>query len=258
LLRTNIQTIYQEEVRLRSGMQDEIDKRTKYTRALVHELKTPLTSILASSELLESEAKEAISQALIKNLRRAAFNLENRINDLIDLARGETGRLHIVRKPIDIYQLINDITKEINPMAAAKGLKMEVSLVQPLPIIQVDKIRLSQVITNLLSNAIKYTTTGKIIFQVTNYDENYVLFKIEDTGRGIDAEHMEFLFDPYRRKPSGGMQFSGIGIGLPLSKMYVELHEGKIWADSTYGRGSTFSFTIPVSHDSMVTNKAAD
>jgi PAS domain S-box-containing protein len=240
-----LNNLYQEEVKLRNNLQDETDKRSKYTRALVHELKTPLTGILSSSEILESLVQEGTQMALVRNMRRASNNLENRINELIELEKGETGKLKINLMPVDLSQLIDQIAKEIFPTALSKELTMEFNIDANLPVIQGDWVRLSQVITNLLSNAVKYTSTGKIILSAMNYDEDNVIFRIKDTGRGIDTDQMEYIFDPYRRKPIGGMQFSGIGIGLALCKIYVELHEGKIWVESVYGRGSTFSFTLP-------------
>jgi PAS domain S-box-containing protein len=246
-----IQNLYQQEVLLRKGLQDEIDKRSKYTRALVYELKNPLTEILVSSELLDSLVQEGTQKALVRNMRRASSNLENRINELMELEKGETGKLKINLMPVDLSQLIDQIAREIFPAALNKGLTLEFNIDASLPVIQGDWVRLSQVINNLLTNAVKYTSTGKIVLTARNYDAENVLFEIKDTGKGLDRDQMEYIFDPYRRKPAGGMQFSGIGIGLALCKIYVELHEGKIWVESTYGSGSTFSFTLPISQSSL-------
>jgi PAS domain S-box-containing protein len=250
IIQNKIGKLIQEEVKLRNNLQDEIEKRSNYTRALVHELQTPLTEILTSSELLESQVQDGTRLALVRNMRRASCNLENRINELIELEKGETGKLKINLMPVDLSQLINQIAKEIFPAAENKGLTLEFKIDANLPIIQGDWVRLYQVITNLLTNAVKFTSTGKIILTAANYDKDNVIFQIKDTGRGLDTDQMEYIFDPYRRKPIGGMQFSGIGIGLALCKIYVELHEGKIWVDSVYGRGSTFSFTLPKSQSS--------
>ena len=114
---------------------------------------------------------------------------------------------------------------------------------------QGDSSRLRQVMTNLLSNAIKFTEKGTIRVKASQPDTDFLLVQVEDTGRGIDKEQMEDLFDPYRRKTNLGQDTGGLGIGLALSKIFVELHKGKIWAESLPGRGSTFSFTLPLDKD---------
>jgi PAS domain S-box-containing protein len=238
--------LYAEEVKLRSSLQEEIDKRNKYTGAIVQELNTPLTAILKSSDLLESQVQETTHIALINNVRRAALNLEHRTNELLELTRGEIGALKISKVPVNIFDLIKEITEDIAPIAGSKGLDLQIQVTRDLPLVEGDKNILSQVLMNLLTNAIKFTAKGKILVKAYISDENYILVQVEDTGIGIDSLHMENLFDPYRRKPVGGMQFSGLGIGLALSKMYIELHEGKIWAESKFGQGSIFSFTIPI------------
>jgi signal transduction histidine kinase len=249
LTQRKLETLYSEERRLSNSLQEEIDKRSKYTRALVHELRTPLTSILASSELLESEINDSILSALVKNIRRASLNLEQRINELIELARGEIGMLKINPMPLDMSELIREIVSEMTPVASGKGLAM-VSEIPDLPLVQGERSRLRQVMTNLLSNAIKFTNKGTVTVRASKYGSDLILVQVQDTGRGIDKEQMEDLFDPYRRKTNTGWEMGGLGIGLALSKIFIDLHKGRIWAESTPGSGSIFSFTIPIVTDS--------
>jgi PAS domain S-box-containing protein len=240
-----LQLIYQQEHRLRSSLQEEIDKRSKYTRALVHELKTPLTSILASSELLESEIKDEIQASLVKNIRRAALNLEQRIGELLELARGETGLLKINKIPLDLGGLIREVLSETGPVAAQKNLLL-ISDIPALPLVYGDKTRLRQVMHNLLSNAVKFTGKGTIVVSARSDEANFVMVQIKDTGRGIDKDQMDNLFDPYRSKIRAGEEMGGIGMGLALSKIYVDLHGGRIWAESVPGQGSSFYFSVPI------------
>ncbi len=244
LTQRKIEALYQEEYLLRKSLQDEMEKRTRYTRALIHELRTPLTAILASSELLEPEVHTRIPQALVKNIRRASLNLEQRINELIELARGEIGMLKINPLPLDMAELIRDMVSEMTPVASARGLTM-VSTVPVLPLVMGDRSRLRQVLTNLISNAIKFTARGMIEVSASQKEPGMVLVQVKDTGRGIKPDDLKDVFDPYRRKSPEGQELSGLGIGLALSKMFVDLHKGNIWAESNSG-GSTFSFTIPV------------
>ncbi|MBN1191090.1 MAG: PAS domain S-box protein [Dehalococcoidales bacterium] len=239
-----IEAMYQEEYRLRNTLQDEMDKRSRYTRALVHELRTPLTAILASTELLEPEISEKIPLALVKNIQRASLNLEQRINELIELARGEIGMLKINAMPLDMSELIREVVSEMTPVASSKGLVM-ISTIPALPLVMGDRSRLRQVITNLLGNAVKFTARGTIEVIASHYSLEFVLVQVKDTGRGIRPEEMENLFDPYRRKLPEGQELSGLGLGLALSKMFVDLHKGQIWVESS-AAGSTFSFTVPV------------
>jgi signal transduction histidine kinase len=236
---------YQEEKRLRRTLEEEIEKRSKYTWALVHELNTPLTSILASSEMLEAEVEDKILQALVKNVRRSAQKLEERISELVDLAKGEAGMLKIRAMPLDIGELLREIVAEMRPGAEKKGLKMELEL-DEMPVAFVDRTRFRQVMVSLMNNAIKFTEKGGVKVKGTVYDSRNILVEVEDSGRGINEEVMEHLFDPYRRRMKEGDQLGGWGIGLALVKMFVDLHGGKVSVKSQPGKGTTFSLTMPV------------
>ncbi|MFC2038839.1 histidine kinase N-terminal 7TM domain-containing protein [Chloroflexota bacterium] len=240
-----LEIIYDEEWQLRNDLQEEIEKRSRYTRALVHELNTPLTSILASSEMLETEVKEKTLSSLVHRIRRSSLFLEQRINELIELARGETGTLEIQPIPVNITKLIHQVVDEMKYAADEKGISL-VTEAPVLPNVMGDSIRLEQVLTSLIDNAIKYTEKGQVIINASTNEEESVLVSIKDTGPGIAEERMENLFNPYRRELTDGEQLSGMGIGLALSKFIVELHKGKIWVESIPGAGSSFYFTIPI------------
>jgi len=241
---SKLEQLYNQEIRLRNSLQEEIDKRSRYTRALVHELKTPLTAILASGEILEMEIKDRIQAALVKNIRRASFNLEQRINELIELARGEVGMLKINAVPMDLGELAREVVSEMKPVARAKGLDMEL-IVDEGPRVLGDSNRLKQVLNNLIGNSLKYTLSGKIEIRIKPSGEDFMMVEVQDTGTGITPEVMKHLFDPYLRKVNEGKDSGGLGIGLLLSKMFIDLHGGKIWAESG-SSGSTFKFTVPV------------
>jgi PAS domain S-box-containing protein len=240
-----LESLYAEEHRLRNNLQSEIDKRSKYTLSLVNELKTPLNSIAASIPVLEAEVKNDVYLALVKNISRASINLEQRIDELIELARGEVGMLKIDPVEMDLAVLLRDLVSEMTPVATAKGLVM-LQDIPDLPEVLGEKGRLRQVVTNLLSNAIKFTTRGTILVKAYPISGSEVKVQISDTGRGLSDEEVVNIFDPYRRKLDSDHEMRGLGIGLALSKMLVEMHKGQIMAESHKGKGSTFSFTVPV------------
>jgi PAS domain S-box-containing protein len=247
LTQRKLEGLYEEEKRLRASLQEEIEKRSKYTRALVHELNTPLTSILASGELLEAEIEDGTLAALVANIRRSSHNLKQRIDELIELARGETGLLKINALPVDMGRLMREIESETRPLVKKKGLELELKVEGELPLALGDQGRLRQVLFNLISNAMKYTQSGKVEVRGRKVGES-IEVSVKDSGRGIGPEEMEHLFDPYRRKRNEGQELGGLGIGLALSKMYIDLHGGKIEVESEAGQGSTFRFTVPIYH----------
>ncbi len=243
-----LETLYEGERRLSNNLKDEIEKRSMYTSAIVHELNTPLTSILAASELLESEVKEKNLLALVGNIRRSSLYLSQRVVDLIELARGETGTLEVYLQPLDMSGLIREVVDYFGTAAQDKGISLVMD-VPELPLVSGDGNRLRQVLRNLIGNAIKYTEEGQVTVRASKNNRKVVLVQVKDTGSGIDKDRMENLFDPYRRNVTEGERLGGIGIGLALSKMFLELQNGIIWAESTPGRGSSFFFTIPLYED---------
>ena len=226
-------------------MEDKIKDRADFTRSLVHELKTPLTPVLASSELLVEEFKEEPWRSLAKNINSGAINLNRRIDELLDLARGEVGLLKLNPQQVDTSKLFQEIVTCMTPVAASNKQTLNTHL-SPLPIIWADEDRLRQVLLNILGNALKYTPAGgEIVLRAYTEDSN-ILVEVKDTGAGIDEEEQKQLFQAYHRLARRDQEhFSGLGIGLALSKRLVELHGGKIWVQSQRGKGSTFAFSIP-------------
>jgi PAS domain S-box-containing protein len=239
-----IEVLYDKEHALRGSLEEEINKRSQYARAIVHELRTPLTSIIASSDMLGEQLKDPLQQRLLQNILRSSVNLEQRVNELFELARGEIGLLKIEPAVFDIHRLIEEIAAEMEPVVAGKGVKLRTEVpAGELPVMG-DRSRLKQVIVNLSGNAVKFTDKGEIVIKAGPYNADYLVVRVEDTGCGMERSELENLFDPYRRKPREGGR-SGLGIGLALSKIFVELHQGKIWAESTPGKGTAVSFTLP-------------
>ncbi len=241
-----LESLYDKEYKLRNELQQEMDKRNTYIRAIVHELKTPLTAILASGEMLELETRDGMLLSLVQNIRRSSLNLEHRTNELLDLARGEIGSLHLESELMDIKKLILELTSEMVPVASQRELLLETEIPEGLPLILGDRNRLRQVLSNLLSNSITYTSEGRITIRANKYNGKFVRVQVQDTGKGIDEELLQHLFDPYWRGRKEKDRLGGLGIGLALSKIIVELHYGKIWAENNPLKGTTFNFTLPI------------
>lgn len=242
-----LQELLSQESGLRRRREDEIKNYSEYTRALVHELKTPLTAMIASSELLAKEAREEPLASIARNVRHAALELNSRIDELLDLARGEIGLLEIKRQPLDVKQMLEQIAAEMKPLAATKEQSLSLEIPGTLPPLMADPVRYRQIVVNLLGNAFKYTPRGSSIKVSARSEAGNLVTEVQDNGTGILAEELPNLFVPYRRirKDASGRQ-SGLGIGLSLSKRLVELHGGQIWARSQVGKGSTFGFSIPL------------
>ncbi|MDD4877121.1 MAG: CHASE4 domain-containing protein [Dehalococcoidales bacterium] len=241
-----LQKLYQREIDIRKQLEDEIQKRVEYTRALIHELRTPITPVLAATELLLDEIKDERSLKLVQSIDRSASNLNRRIDELIDLIRGETDMLNLKVESVDVQSLLRDISYEVMPIALRDGYSLSVDLLDSNPLVTADRDRLRQIIMNLINNAFKFTPAGgDIIFRARENGKNLIV-EIEDTGPGITKEEQKRLFDPYFRRVEDRERLSGLGLGLALAKKLVELHGGKIWVKSKRGTGSTFGFSIPL------------
>lgn len=240
-----LEQLYQREKTVREALQVEIKSRTEFTRALVHELKTPLTPILASSELLVEELTQEPLLGLAKNVFHGAENMNRRVDELLDLARGEVGLLRVNLNPVDPEKLLRDAVKYMELPARKNNQTLILDLPAQLPVIVADDDRVRQVIYNLLSNSIKYSSKSGEIKVSAFEKDGYLVIEIIDQGRGMTQEEQEKLFQPYYRI-EGSEKLSGLGLGLALSKRLIELQHGDIWVNSARGKGSTFSFKLPI------------
>jgi two-component system KDP operon response regulator KdpE len=239
-----LKQLYRQERELRQQLEEEMKKRVEFTRAIAHELKTPLTSLLASSDLLASEIDTEPLQTLARNIRQGASNLDSRINELLDLVRGEVGMLELKLEMVDLAQILKDVADSMKPVALKRGQSLDLSLPPELPVVRADPTRLQQIVTNLLDNAFKFTPPDGNIRMGARRKDNNVIIEVRDTGRGMSKDEQQTLFQPHQFPK--GESSEGLGLGLALCKMLVELHGGKIWVKSSVGRGSTFGFSLPL------------
>jgi PAS domain S-box-containing protein len=229
-----------------SKLEKYMQNKIKYTRALIHELKTPLTPLLASSEFLCSELEDVIPLRFAKNVNEGAINLSKRIDELLDLAKSETGMMEIKTEPENICNIVRSTIEYIKPELKKKDLSLNSVIQKNLPIIDIDEERIRQVLLNLINNAIKYTPCGGHITIRVNKCNNGIAIHIKDSGVGIDEKDLGYLFEPYHKIESGMAKSDGMGLGLFISKTIVDLHCGKISVKSQKGIGSTFSVWLPL------------
>jgi len=227
------------------ALKNQVERRVAFSRTLVHELKTPLTPMLGASEMLVNQLESPPLKRLAANLYTGTRNLYNRINDLIDFNKGEVGILKLNLNKTDVSAVLVEIGSFMRPEAIKRGQKLIVAEAATLTEIELDEERYQQIIINLLDNAMKNTCTGGTINLSATTEGNRLVTSITDTGKGINRKDQKNLFN--RSYPSGSSKSQkGLGLGLPLCKMLVELHGGSIWVESQPGRGSTFSFSIPL------------
>jgi PAS domain S-box-containing protein len=223
----------------------ELDRlRQEFIASASHDLRTPLTAARAGLGLVETKLAsriEAAEQQLVENVKRNLAWLSSQIDDLLALNQLEADVLHLDRELLDLRMVVTDALAAVYPLAQQKGQTLEVDLPEPLPITG-DARQLAHVLVNLLANAHRHTPKGtRITIAGRNTDE--VVVSVRDTGPGIPTEALGVIFDRFHRLPS---RERGSGLGLTIAKGIIELHGGRIWAESQLGQGTTFWITLPV------------
>ncbi len=237
----------------------EIDRiKSEFIATASHELRTPLTSVQMGVHLLLERAVGDLTDRQVEVLsacREDCERLDNLMRDLLDVSRIEAGESKPSFEPIRTRDLINDATKELRPQVESKGLDFRVEVPVDLPPIKADRSQLERVLSNLVVNALRYTKHGeiKIIVQPRG---NSVAVSVSDTGSGIPQEYLPHIFDKFVQVP--GAATGGAGLGLAISKLIVEAHGGQISVQSERGKGSTFTFTLPIAGDAGVALECAD
>ena len=233
--------------KVNSQLREQIDEKIEFTRVLVHELKTPLTPMIGASEILIDKVKnDEVLTRIAVNINRGAYNLNRRISDLSDLAKSEIGLLDVQYKPFDLLQMVYDLVDYVKINAERKLQSVTLDIPPSFPAVWADEDRIRQVILNLMDNAVKFTPQNGNILLKIDADQNSFMVHIKDNGYGIEEEDQKHLFELYWCSKNNKKGLSGLGMGLPLAKMLVELHGGQIWFRSEKGKGTTFSFSIPM------------
>ena len=226
--------------------------KTELAANVSHELRTPLNLIIGFAEIMmtspESYGNVPIPGPYRSDLNAIYNNAQHLlalVDDVLDLARLEAGKLSITRAQVSLPVLIREATNMVADYVAAKGLQFNVHLAENLPELWIDRLRIRQALLNLLVNAARFTKQGSITVDVTRQGDE-VMVRVTDTGQGIrdeDLPHVFKEFQPTELHESGW--HSGTGLGLPISRKFVTMHQGRMGVESTYLQGSTFWFTLP-------------
>lgn len=223
--------------------------KSDFVSTVSHELRTPLTSIKAYTATLrrrDVEFDEDTSQEFLRVVEEETDRLTRLISDLLDISRIESGRMELKKRDFDMAQLVRIVTDKLRSQATGHAIALDSD--ESVGPVYADVDKIEQVIMNLLDNAIKYSPAGGEIGVELHVKSRRVEFSVHDHGVGIPVEHLEHIFDKFHRVDNRATRkVYGTGLGLYVSKNIVEAHGGTIWAESVFGEGSTFRFTLPLS-----------
>jgi len=230
-------------------MIEEGKQRVDLLARVSHELKTPLTSVIAYSEQLrEADMPEDIRQEFIQVIYTQSLKLQQLIEDLLAFSRDEDRQTRLDLAPADVHEVIDEALATVRASADEKNIKLVVNhLCGRLPEIRMDAFRIQQVLWNLLGNAIKYNRQGGEVEICARQRGDEVVISVRDTGIGISPEDQEKIFRRFHRSDNPmALAENGTGLGLDLTRQYVNLHGGDVWVESRPGEGSTFFISLPL------------
>jgi PAS domain S-box-containing protein len=233
--------------RLYEETQQAVRARNEVLAIVSHDLRNPLNTVAMSAQvLLERLPAEQDEEGhhLLEIIRRSADRMNRLIRDLLDVARLEAGPLTIQPTPQDMATLIREVVELQEPLAHEKQIELTARLPEQIPTLEADKGRLLQVFQNLIDNALKFTPEGGTVTISAKPLEREVHFQVHDSGPGVPADALRHIFDPYWQ--AEGKPKEGAGLGLAIARGIVEAHGGRIWAESSPGKGTTIYFTLPL------------
>jgi len=228
--------------------------KNEFISTVSHELRTPLTSIKGYADLLVSGNPQVgelspLQDRFVKVIQSNANRLTSLVNDILEISRIETGRIRVELEGVDVIELLKEVAVSFEGQLVQKRLDLALTLPESLPAVYADRARLTQVLVNLIGNAWQYTPEGgRIEVSARLAEQNaWVQINVADTGIGIPKEDLDHIFERFFRSERPEVQLvDGTGLGLYITKSYVELLGGKIWLESEVDIGTTFSFTLPL------------
>jgi signal transduction histidine kinase len=226
--------------------------KSQFLANMSHELRTPLNAILGYAELIMDDIYGEVPEKIrdvLERVQKSGQHLLSLINAVLDLSKIEAGQLTLSMNDYSIQEVVYTAMTSVESLAAEKQLKLAVELSPDLPLARGDERRIVQVLLNLLGNAIKFTEAGEVTVRVTTVDAAFQV-AVSDTGPGISEADQEKIFEEFQQADSSSTkQKGGTGLGLSIAKRIIEMHGGRIWVESSLGKGSTFWFTLPVRVD---------
>ena len=250
VLAANVNRMNDELGRLYDQLETVSQHKSDFLANMSHELRTPLNAIIGFSEVLQQQMFGELNQqqlGYVDDVLVAGRHLLSLINDILDLSKVEAGKMELELTDVSLPEALRSGLTMHGERAAQGGITMGLSVDPEDIVIRADERKLRQVMFNLLSNAVKFTPRGGRIDVSASMSDGLVQVAVADTGAGIAEEERELVFEEFHqaRRQGAGRQ-DGTGLGLPLSRRFIELHGGRLWVDSVEGAGSTFRFTLPV------------
>jgi PAS domain S-box-containing protein len=223
--------------------------KSQFLANMSHELRTPLNAILLYADLLREEVGDRGLDDLqpdLKKIHGAARHLLTLINDVLDLAKIESGKLELLPETFDVPGMLREVVTTIEPLAQKNGNALRVSCPDDLGGMHADLTKVRQCLYNLLSNACKFTEAGTVRLEVARQEGGWVVFRVSDTGIGMTPEHQAKLFQPFTQMdPSTTRRFGGTGLGLAITRHFCEAMGGDVSVESWPGVGSAFTVRLP-------------
>jgi signal transduction histidine kinase len=227
-----------------AALRDAVRGRDEVLAVVSHDLRNPIGTIAAAAELLSDVPMPPERQEEhLEIIGRAAHRANTLIQDLLDVATIEAGRLSVRTKPVDLVELVEEVGSQMRLGADGEGVELSVHVPAELPAVEADRDRILQVMSNLVGNALKFTPSGGRVSVAAEQAPGGVSVTVSDTGPGIEPEMKEHLFDRFWR--GHGSNLRGAGLGLAIVKGILEAHGTSIEVETEVGRGSAFSFILP-------------
>jgi signal transduction histidine kinase len=248
-LGANVNRMNDELRRLYTELEAASRHKSEFLANMSHELRTPLNAIIGFSQVLRDEMVGSVNakQAeYLDDIISSGNHLLSLINDVLDLSKVEAGQVELDVHPFSLRDALERGVVMVRELATEGGVRVAFTADPDVDVVDGDERRIKQVIFNLLSNAVKFTPAGGEVDVSATQVNGEVRVSVADTGPGVAPEDRERIFEEFQQTETGGEQPEGTGLGLALSKRFVELHGGRIWLESEVGRGSTFTFALPM------------
>ncbi len=251
VLAEKLNRLVSEQKQVTIQLQDASRARSELLANVSHEMRTPLLSIVMRVQAMRVRHTDFDDSVLkdLQVLEKAANDALSQVDNLLVAARLTTKNLRLQTIPLNLKSIVDDVVNTILPLIARKNLELQRVVANEEIIVNADEKRIRQIAYNLLDNAIKYTAHGTIIVQIKR-NPPFAEVSITDTGSGIAPDKLENIFDRFARAVEvGDVQQDGLGLGLSIARGLVIMHDGQLWVESEVGRGSTFTFTLPLLED---------